>query len=137
MRFRRYIDHAFEDTRLKRLALERRQRREREALPLLAEIVAEDQPDADTVMAARADAWDQNTRRARQRRATAWREARSRLSSLSHNERSVLRDAWNRAPYPADPVYLLDFLHGYAVGRFTLDRIPFAPPPGGYRYDAT
>ena len=38
---------------------------------------------------------------------------------------AVLRDAWNRAPYPADPVYLLDFLHSYSVGRFTLERMPF------------
>lgn len=44
---------------------------------------------------------------------------------MSSNERAVVRRAWNCAPYPADPVYLLDFLHGLSVGRLSLDNLPF------------
>ena len=47
------------------------------------------------------------------------------IGALSDNEAKTLRYAWDCAPYPADPVYLLDFLHGYSVGRFTLDTLPF------------
>jgi len=44
---------------------------------------------------------------------------------VSANEKAVLRRAWDCAPYPADPVYLQDFLHSFSVGRFTLDTVPF------------
>ncbi|WP_299082987.1 hypothetical protein [uncultured Ruegeria sp.] len=47
------------------------------------------------------------------------------MAAHSSNEAAALRQAWNCAPYPADPVYLLDFLHGYSIGRFTLDTLPF------------
>ena len=76
-------------------------------------------------MEARAIHWLEQERRSRAYRADRWREARRKLSALSDNERAVLRAAWDRAPYPADPVYLLDFLHSYSVGRFTLDQMPF------------
>ena len=125
MRFKRSPRHSFTDTSRKRAALRRKQRLEREALPLLAELVAEVQPSEDEVMDARAIRWLKQERSSRAHRAARWREARGRLAALSGNERAVLRDAWNRAPYPADPVYQLDFLHGYAVGRITLDLMPF------------
>ena len=125
MRFKRCERHPFTDTSRKRAALRRKQRLEREALPLLADLVAEAQPSEDEVMLARAIQWLEQERRSRARRAERWREARRRLAGFSANERAVLRDAWNRAPYPADPVYLPDFLHGYSLGRFTLDRMPF------------
>lgn len=125
MRFKRCERHPFTDTSRKRAALRRKQRLEREALPLLADLVAEAQPSEDEVMDARAVQWLDHGRRSRALRADRWREARRRLSAFSANERAVLRAAWDRAPYPADPVYLLDFLHGYSVGRFTLDQMPF------------
>ena len=129
MRLTRCERHPFTDTSRKRAALRRKQRLEREALPLLAELVAEAQPSEDDVMEARAANWQNQERRSRAYRADRWREARRRLSAFSANERAVLRDAWNRAPYPADPVYLLDFLHSIAVGRFTLDQMPFERVP--------
>ena len=125
MRFKRSERHPFTDTSRKRAALRRKQRLEREALPLLAALVAEAQPSEDEVMEARAVQWLDHERRSRALRADRWREARRRLSAFSANERAVLRVAWDCAPYPADPVYLLDFLHGYSVGRFALDQIPF------------
>ena len=136
MRFKRCERHPFTDTGRKRAALRRKQRLEREALPLLAYLVAEAQPSEDDVMEARAVQWLEHERRSRALRADRWREARRRLSGFSADERAVLRDAWNRAPYPADPVYLLDFLHSYGVGRFTLDQMPFdlvARDPHGCR----
>lgn len=129
MRFKRSTRHPFTDTARKRAALRRKQRLEREALPLLAELVAEAQPTEDEVMEARAITWAATEARARAYRAEKWRLARARLAALSSNERAILRHAWNGAPYPADPVYLLDFLYGYTVGRFTLDNLPFTPTP--------
>lgn len=125
MRFKKITRHVFTDTSRKRAALRRKQRLEREALPLLADLIAEAQPGEDDVMEARAIKWAENEVRTRNYRADRWREARRRLAALSDNERAALRHAWNHAPYPADPVYLLDFLHSYAVGRFTLEALPF------------
>ena len=91
-------------------------------------------------MEARAIHWLEQERRSRALRADRWREARRRLSAFSANERAVLRAAWDRAPYPADPLSLLDFLHGYSVGRFSLDQMPFdliARDPHGRRQEPT
>ncbi|WP_290895823.1 hypothetical protein [Hoeflea sp.] len=55
----------------------------------------------------------------------AYRAGRWRLATLSSNECAIFCGAWDCAPYPADPVYLLDFLHSYSVGRFTLDNLLF------------
>jgi microsomal dipeptidase-like Zn-dependent dipeptidase len=125
LRFIKSRRHPFTDTSRKRAALRRKQRLEREALPLFAEQIAEEQPREDEVMDARAVQWARNEKRSRLQRAELWRKARRRLSSLRDNERRVLLHAWNSAPYPAHPVYLLDFLHSFGVGRFTLDAIPF------------
>lgn len=129
MRFIRYPRHPFTDSSRKRAALRRKQRLEREALPLFAEQIAEEQPGEDEVMQDRAIRWAESQQRTRDARAARWREARRRLAALTDKERAVLLAAWNRAPYPADPTYLLDFLHGYSVGCFTLDTIPFDQVP--------
>lgn len=125
MRFKRWLRHPFMDTSRKRAALRRKQQREREALPLFADQIAEAQPSEDEVMEARAVQWSAQEVRDRNRRARSWIEARARIDALSLNEKAVLRRAWNCAPYPADPVYLLDFRHSFSIGRFTLDSLPF------------
>ncbi|MGB3247386.1 MAG: hypothetical protein WBB25_22865 [Sulfitobacter sp.] len=125
MRFKRWLRHPFMDTSRKRAALRRKQQREREALPLFADQIAEAQPSEDEVMEARAVQWSAQEVRDRNRRARSWIEARARIDALSLNEKAVLRRAWNCAPYPADPVYLLDFLHSFSIGRFALDSLPF------------
>jgi hypothetical protein len=127
MRFKRQMRHPFTDTERKRAALRRKQRKEREALPLLAPLVAAAQPGEDDVMRARAEAWAKQEAKDRADRARAWRKARRRLADLPRRERTILRKAWNGAPYPATPVYLLDFLHRYLVGVFSLDDLPFDP----------
>ena len=87
MRFKRSPRHPFTDTSRKRAALRRKQRLEREALPLLAELVAEAQPSEDEVMDARAVRWLEQERRSRAYRAARWRAARGRLAAFSANER--------------------------------------------------
>lgn len=128
MRFKRYIDHAFEDTRRKRLALARSQRLQREKFPLFAEAIAETQPDADTVMAERAISWAEWTRTDRENRAQTWRRARARLAAYGDNVRPQLLNYWNRCRWPADPGYLLSMMHMFDTGR--LD-ISFVPRPFG------
>ncbi|WP_299085885.1 hypothetical protein [uncultured Ruegeria sp.] len=125
MRFKMWPRFAFEDTPRKRSALRRKQQKECEAFPLLADQIAEQQPSEDEVMFKRAVDWERQEKRSRKQRADKWREARCRIVAYSSNEAAALRHAWNCAPYPADPVYLLDFLHGYSIGRFTLDTLPF------------
>lgn len=127
MRFHRSPRHPFTDTPRKRAALRRRQAKEREALPLLAALVAEAQPSEDAVMEGRAAQWLVSEARARNWRAARWRRARREIAAMEPDRAAAVRAAWNRAPYPADPTYLLDFLHGLRAGRFTLDRLPFDP----------
>ena len=138
MRCKRHPRFTFTDTSRKRAALRRKQANERDALPLLAQIVSEAQPTEDEVMTARAVMWDKTQRQGRAIRASRWREARAKLDALPASERAALRHAWDCAPYPGDPVFLLMFLHSYAVGRFTLTTIPFplvARDPYGIRIE--
>jgi hypothetical protein len=125
MRFKPWPRHAFTDTARKRAALRRRQRKEQEALPLFAEQIAEEQPTEDQVMKERAEQWEAQEVRDRGGRAKKWREARRLIDALPDDERSAVRRAWDCAPYPADPSYLLSVLHSYSLGRIDLKRPPF------------
>jgi len=115
----------FQDTRRKRLALARKHRLERERLPLFAKQIAEQQPDADTVMAERAERWVRWQQERRDTRAANWRRARAKLFTYGDNIRAVLRRLWNEAPYPAAPEYLADMLHRYDTGRLDPDNPPW------------
>lgn len=123
VRFQRF--GPFEDTRRKRLALARKQRLEREKFPLLAEVIADQQPGADAVMAQRAEDWARWQQEHRDGRAAAWRKARHRLAAHGENVRAVLRRLWSEAPYPASPDYLLSMLHSFNVGRLDPDNPPW------------
>lgn len=125
MRCKRSPRHPFTDTPRKRAALRRKQRLEREALPLLADQIAEAQPSEDRVMADRAQAWSEQEVRDRRARAEKWHEARRQIDALPGDERRAVRRAWDCAPYPADPSYLLSVLHSYSQGRIDLKRPPF------------
>ena len=125
MRFLRSARHPFTDTARKRAALARRQTADREALPLFAAEIAARQKSPDDVMQARANAWAAQEARSRQRRADQWRRARRLIDAMPPRQRRRVRAAWNAAPYPADPVYLLDFLHSLDAGRIALDALPF------------
>ena len=125
MRFKSWPRHEFTDTPRKRAALRRKQRMEREALPLFADQIAEEQPSEDQVMENRARAWSEQEVRGRSARAGKWREARRMIDSMPKDERRAVRRAWDCAPYPADPSYLLSVLHSYSLGRIDLKRPPF------------
>ena len=125
MRFKPLPRHEFTDTSRKRAALRRKQRIERESLPLFANQIAEEQPTEDQVMYERAQRWADQEARERSERAGEWRKARRMIDALPDSERRAVRRAWNCAPYPADPSYLLSVLHSYSQGRIDLKRPPF------------
>ncbi|XUM25069.1 hypothetical protein ACRAVF_33940 (plasmid) [Bradyrhizobium oligotrophicum S58] len=124
MRFKRYIDHSFEDTRRKRLALARSQRMQRDRLPLFAELIAENQPSADVEMERRAADWIEWTKRDRARRARDWRRARAKLAGYGDNVRRALLNYWNRCRWPADPSYLLSMMHMFDTGHLDISYVP-------------
>lgn len=127
MRFLSSARHPFTDTARKRAALARRQTADREALQLFAAEIAARQKSPDDVMQARANARAAHEARSRLRRADQWRRARLLIDAMPPRQRRRVRAAWNGAPYPADPVYLLDFLHSLEAGRIALDALPFTP----------
>ena len=129
MRFIKSIRHPFTDTARKRAALGRRQMAEREAMPLFAAEIAASQRSPDDVMQARAVSWAVSEARRRQWRAERWRQARREIDAMPPRMRRKVRAAWDGAPYPADPVDLLDFLHDLRVGRCSIDALPFTPKP--------
>ncbi|MDD2861488.1 MAG: hypothetical protein PHI71_10540 [Acidiphilium sp.] len=122
MRFRRgYRIEPFVETGRKRAACARSQRRERELFPLLAPLIAAQQPSIDAVMAQRAIdtvKWQQRTR---DKRAADWKRARAKLAGYGANTRAAMLDYWNRCKWPADPGYLLDMMHMFDTGRLKLD----------------
>jgi hypothetical protein len=126
MRFRRWPrPTAYRETPRKRAAFLRKQRLEREALPLFADYIARRQHDVEVEMARRAVWWDEREHDQRQQRASRWREARARLFVLPDALRRQVRVVWRTCPYPADPASFADFLHQIAVGRLDVNRPPW------------
>lgn len=76
-------------------------------------------------MARRAAWWPKSQQEGRDRRAADWRRARARLFAHGDATRRDLRRLWRDCPYPADPSYLLDLLHGVGVGRVDPARPPW------------
>ena len=126
MRFRRWPRPTpFEDTTRKRAALIRKQRLEREALPLFSDQIAVQQPGADEVMHNRAIDWMDAQRGRRKERAVRWRDARRHLFALDGALQATVRALWQTCPYPADPSYFADLLRQIAVGRLDPERPPW------------
>lgn len=126
MRFRPWPKPtAFEATARKRSAFLRKQRLEREALPLFADEIGARQHSVDDEMIRRAEAWDRWERRSRAQRAAAWRAARKRLFACDGTRRALIRRIWRNCPYPADPASFADFLHQIAIGRLDPRRPPW------------
>lgn len=137
MRFVKAERHGpYMDTSRKRAALRRKQRLEREALPLFSAQIAAQQPSEDDVMAERARRWDRWQEEHRAQRAALWRKARRRLFGYGDNTRRILRQLWNSAPYPGTPGYLLDMLHSYEVGRLDPDNPPWVYRGGQLNLEA-
>lgn len=126
MRFRRWPrPTAYRETPRKRAAFLRKQRLEREALPLFADAITARQHSVDEEMARRHVWWDEREHDQRDARATRWREARARLFALPDPLCAKVRILWRTCPYPADPASFADFLHQIAVGRLNPDRPPW------------
>lgn len=121
MRFHRYGKYEFRDTERKRAAFARKQRAEREALPLFADQVAAEQIGVDEEMTARRLQWERHQAIDRKRRADKWREARRRLKGYQEPVRGALLAYWQGCKWPADPSYFLSMLHMYDTGRLSLD----------------
>lgn len=111
----------FNDTSRKRAACARAQRREREALPLLAPLIAAQQPAIEAVMAQRAARWIEDQKQYRARRAADWRRARARLASYGPEIRPKLLAYWQGCKWPGDPSYFLSMLHMFDTGRLMVD----------------
>jgi hypothetical protein len=126
MRFKRWPRvEAFQETSRTRAAIALSQRRQRDRLPLLADLIAAEQPSIEAVIEERHQAWPKWQQEKRDDRAARWREARRQLATYALITRHAIRRLWNDAPYPGDPSYLGDFLLQIERGR--LD--PFARPP--------
>jgi len=121
MRFHRFGKYDFRDTARKRAAFARKQKAEREALPLFAGQVAAEQIDVDEEMTAPRLQWERQQATDRKRRADKWREARRRLNDYQEPVRGVLLAYWQGCKWPADPSYFLSMLHMYDTGRLALD----------------
>lgn len=126
MRFRKWPKPtAYVETSRKRAAFVRKQRREREALPLFSDMIAAGQHGVDEEMARRAAWWPDQQQRGRDERAKVWRRARARFFEFSGERRASIRRAWRDCPYPADPYAFADLLHQIRVGKVDPDRPPW------------
>jgi hypothetical protein len=126
MRFKRWPRvETYNETPRKRAAIVVSQRRQRDKLPLLADLIAAEQPTIDAVIEGRQQSWPRWQQQTRDQRAAKWREARRELASYPLISRHAIRRLWNKAPYPADPNYLADFL--LQIKRGKVD--PFCRPP--------
>ncbi len=131
MRFRHVARYVFEDTHLKRLAQERSLRRQRDAFPLLAPLIAEAQPSVDVIMESRAAKTSEGQMQDRAKRARSWRAARSRLSAYPDDVRLRLLTYWNEHRWlPADPEALADMMNSWDRGTLALPDVE-----AGFRFE--
>lgn len=126
MRFRPgHRPEPYRDTSRKRAAFHRKQRLEREALPLFADDIAATQHGVDEEIARRTIWWDEYERDRRNQRAAWWRKGRAQLFALPDPLRARVREIWRTCPYPADPASFADFLHQIAIGKLDPARPPW------------
>ncbi len=90
-------------------------------MPLLAELVAEQQPSIDHVMHERVRLWTTTEQSDRDWRARQWRLARRLLDAHEPAVRRALLDYWNRHRWlPGDSTYLLGTINRFATGRLVI-----------------
>jgi hypothetical protein len=121
MRFKRRPRTPYLITDRKRAAALRWQQRQRDAVPLLAELVEEQQPSIDHVMHERVRLWTSTEQSDRDWRARQWRHARRLLDAHEPTIRRALLDYWNGHRWlPSDPTYLLGTINRFATGRLII-----------------
>ncbi len=111
MRFQRAYVIPFSDTKLKRLAYERKVKRERQKYPLLDMVGALQFDDVDTRMAKAAVEWDEYDVKYRENRLKAWLKARKQLRE--HPKAKEIYAFWQRSTWTPLPEYLLDLIRGF------------------------
>jgi hypothetical protein len=126
MRFAKWPrPEAYQETSRKRAAFLAKQRRDRDALPLFADMIATRQHSVDEEMARRAVWWPEQQQRKRDERAAVWRRARATLFAFPVDRRCTIRRIWRDCPYPADPHSFADLLHQIRIGKVDPDRPPW------------
>jgi len=120
VRFTRFGRYDFNDTPRKRAAYVRKLKAEQDAMPLFAELIAEQQGSVDDEMTTRREHWNKRQAAERQRRAMKWREARQRLRTYPEPIRAELLAYWQQCTWPGDPTYFLSMLHMHDTGRLEL-----------------
>jgi hypothetical protein len=112
----------------KRAGVALSQRRQRDKLPLLAPLIAAEQPTVDAVIEARQQSWPKWQQEKRDQRAAACRDARRSLQAYSLITRHAIRRLWDDAPFPGDPSYFSDFLRQIESGKVDpFCRAPWRP----------
>ena len=84
--------------------------RERDAYPLFAKEIVEEQTTPEDRIAQLEAEHVANWQRIRDHTARTWRAARRVLHSLPAGKQKELIDEWNAAPYPAGAAYFADFI---------------------------
>jgi hypothetical protein len=122
MRFKPIARYGFEDTRRKKLAALRSEQRQRDSLPLLAEIIRETQPEIDQLMTKRAEDWASFEQTKRDQRAALWRRGRRKLATYDAETRRAILTYWNNDRWlPGDPSYFSGVMHRLDRGRLIRD----------------
>ena len=106
----------------KRAAARRWQQRQRDALPLFGELIAEQQPSIDQVMSERIERWDESGRMRREhcvRQLAQLAAARSTPTRQRRVEPCATTGSLT-AGLIGDPSYLLDMIHGLKTCRLSL-----------------
>lgn len=111
-------------SRRRRAAILNSQKRQRDRLPLFAEIVAEAQKSVEETAVEQNLAEASWVEECRDRRARWWHQARAELFSLSDNERALVLAYWNAHHWlPGTPEYLADLVHSFKTGQISPEKM--------------
>jgi hypothetical protein len=122
MRFKRAPRvEGYQETSRKRAAVLVSQRRQREKLPLFADLIAETQPSVEDVIAHRHAVWPVAEQKRRDELAGKWREARAAVFAMPDEARKPFLAWWNAHRwFPGDPGYLSSAVRGFHKGDYVL-----------------
>ncbi len=115
----------FEESPRKLANIDRKQKRERDALPLLAPLIAEHQPSATQQLQSYGHRWHQTQHNRRHELAQVWKRARAAFYTLPPAARVATRHSWNTSPYPKSAYSFADFIHAIVTGKSTPEAQPW------------
>lgn len=112
-------------------AAKRALRNERNAHPLLAAQIADEQPTPEERIRSHDEANADHWQAVRDHRAQVWRRARATIRALPDEQRDALLDAWNRSSIPASAAYFADFVRRFLeADRCSGSGRDLVDPPG-------